>query len=124
MIISPSSLREQGYPNDTVMSLVEKADDCAEMFGESSEALYVYYSIDGECWIICDNFDRGEYDAIRCYDNGKFTVWDVEMLKEFFYVKEFNDNKITSYEAAYQHAKSFFNVSSTRHLAGNKVEND
>lgn len=118
MIISSSSLRSYDYPNDMIMSLIEAADNCAELFDEGSSAVYVYYSDEGKYWIICDNFDRGEYNAIRCYDNGTFTIWDSRMLKEFSYVEEFNGNRITSYEAAYQHAKQFFRANSTSQLKG------
>lgn len=118
MIINPLSLRKHGYPNDTVMSLVEAADDFAELFHEGSNAVYLSYQEDNELWIICDNYDRGMFNAILCYDNGNFRIWNVDQFKEFSYVKELNGCNITSYEAAYQHAKQFFRVNSTSQLQG------
>ena len=118
MIINPTSLQKHGYPNDTIMSLVEAADDFAELFREGSNAVYLSYREDSEAWIICDNYDRGMFNAILCYDNGSFRIWNVDQFKEFSYVKEFNGNSITNYEAACQHAKQFFRVNSTSQLQG------
>ena len=117
MIINPTSLQKHGYPNDTVMSLVE----AAENHNIVQNAIYVSYQEDNEAWIICDNYDRGMFNAILCYDNGNFRIWDVDQFKEFTYVNNFNGNRITSYEAAYQHAKQFFTINSTSQLKGKKL---
>ena len=124
MIINPSSLQKYGYPNDTVMSLVEAADSFAELFHEGSKAVYLSYQEDSEAWIICDNYDRGMFNAIKCYDNGRFTIWDVDEFKEYSYVSKFNGYSVTSYDAAYQHAKQFFRNNSTRNLKGKEITYD
>ena len=122
MIINSSSLRKHGYPNDTIMSLVEAADNFAELFHEGSNAVYLSYQENNKAWIICDNYDRGMFNAILCYDNGNFRIWDVDQFKEFSYVKNFNGSRITSYEAAYQHAKQFFRVNLTQSLKGEEIK--
>lgn len=116
MIISPSSLLKHGYPNDTIMSLVEAAE-CVN----NHDAIYLSYQEDNKAWIICDNYDRGMFNAILCYDNGNFRIWDVDQFKEFAYVNNFNGNNTTSYEAAYQHAKQFFTINSTYQLKGKEI---
>ena len=119
-MINTVSLQEQGYPNDTIMSLVEAAENGCDNFN----ALYVSYQKDSKAWIICDNYDRGMFNAIKCHDNGRFTIWDVEEFKEYSYVSVLDGDRITSYEAAYQHAKNFFNANSTQSLKGREIKDD
>ena len=119
MTINPTSLQKYDYPNDMIMSLVEAAENsCSHV---EQDSIYVSYQEDNEAWIICDNYDRGMFNAILCYDNGNFRIWDVDQFKEFTYVNNFNGNRITSYEAAYQHAKQFFTINSTSQLKGKKL---
>ena len=123
MIISKYDLPDTPLKeDDAVMQLAIAADNCAKLFGESSASIYVYYSKESQCWIICDNFDRGEYNAIRCYDDGRFTIWDSFMLKEFSYVTEYCHLPITNYDAAYQHAKQFFRSNATSLLKSKECE--
>lgn len=120
MIINPSSLQAQGFPNDTIMSLINVAEN---VLGHTEQdTIYVSYQKDSEAWIICDNYDRGMFNAIRCHDNGRFTIWDVDEFKEYSYASEVDGNRITNYEAAYQHAKQFFTINSTQSLKGEEIK--
>ena len=122
MIINPVSLQEQGCPNDTIMSLVEAAENsCSHV---EQDTIYISYQKDSESWIICDNYDRGIFNAIRCHNDGSFTIWDVDQFKEFSYANSVCNNKISNYEAAYHHAEQFFTINSTISLAGNEIVYD